>query len=414
MNITPSLEYITYPDPAAGWIDGVYRERVPKLQSAASRPDIGSVCRRFREKEESGWGVYEYHEGAVYTIAGDFRDLDVSIDAEVKGAASVSVYVDGVNIAPRIPVPDGGAVSVSFTARTCRGKSHLAISPDIPDGEDSVEAEIAIRSLSAEFAARAPRAVKPTLFLASDSTVQSYDPYYYPQTGWGEVLYRFFADADYVREYRAENSSYSQCRVYELPRVKIENRSIGGRSSRSFFLEGKWNELLARAREGDYVLIQFGHNDSTKARPNRYTDPDAYAEWIELYVRSAVSRAVTPILVTPVMRRNCGDGDFTISFPEFREKLLLIADKFKIPLLDLDAASLDICRRLGGEAAKSLYLYAEAGEYDGAYANGVHDDTHLSRRGALTYARQAALLMRDIEALAPIAALLDEKKLCLS
>lgn len=396
--------YIAYPDKAEGWgDDGVYRPR-----READAEACGSMCRRFREREETGWGVYEYHEGKVYDF--ECEPVDYEITAAVSASAPFSVYADGVKMRG-VKMSDDGVCT--FTLRACGTRVTIMFSPDIPDGEGDVSADIEVTDITAVKLPRTPASRKRTVFLVSDSTVQSYDGYYYPQTGWGEVLHRFFADDDYVREYRAEDSTYSQCRVYELPCVKIENRSIGGRSSRSFFLEGKWDETLSRAHEGDAVLFQFGHNDCTKARPNRYVNADEYKEWMRMYIVSSKARGLRPVLVSPVMRRNCGDGgEFTMSFADYREKLTELSAEYGVPMLDLGGVSLDILRSLGCKESKKLYLHAEPGEYEGgAYEKGVADDTHLSRKGALLYAREVAKMLAATESLSDIATYIDRGRI---
>ncbi|MCD7775981.1 MAG: rhamnogalacturonan acetylesterase, partial [Firmicutes bacterium] len=256
---------------------------------------------------------------------------------------------------------------------------------------------------------------KPTLFIASDSTAQSYGPENYPQTGWGQMLHKYFRGADFAFEYVPKGSSYSLCRAYECPGVIIENRSIGGRSSRSFVLEGKWNELLFRCEAGDYIFIQFGHNDSTKARPNRYTSIDEFGEYIRMYVASAKARGAIPVLVTPVSRRSINEetGVFNISFPEHRNTVLKIARELDTPVIDLGLESRNICEgiceTLGAEATKELFLWTYEGEYSGVYCRGSRDDTHLQRRGALIFAGAVAKLIEasDDTRLDPLKAQLD-------
>jgi lysophospholipase L1-like esterase len=86
--------------------------------------------------------------------------------------------------------------------------------------------------------------------VAGDSTVQTYDVVHYPQAGWGQFL---------------------ACGL--KPGAVVINRAIGGRSTKSFIAEGRWDRLMAEIKPGDTVLIQFGHNDATKAKPERYADP---------------------------------------------------------------------------------------------------------------------------------------------
>lgn len=405
------VKYISYPDPPRGWIDGVYHERERTVGEAEG---MTYRCRRFREREETGWGVYDYHEGLC------FKFLSAACDFEIKavlrshsGACRISAYCEGVCVFSGAELSDGEPAELSFRVHPCDMKSEICFSPELDEGCDEVEIMLEVTDISYEMLAERAPGRKPTLFLASDSTVQTYDPYYYPQTGWGEVLYKFFRGADLVREYRPEGSTYSQCRAYELPEIKIENRSIGGRSSRSFFLEGKLSELLSGALPGDYLMIQFGHNDCTKARPNRYAPPADYEEWIKKYIRAAFGRGMLPVLVTPVMRRNCDEnGKFSPSFSEYDEKLRSLSVEYDAPLLDLGATSLSVCESLGTDRSRRLYLWTDPDEYEGAYAKGVSDNTHLSRTGALVYAGEVAKLITESndKRLAPLSELVDPER----
>ncbi len=405
------LNTVTYPNPALGWVDGVFHEREAIVTDGGS---AAYVSRRFREREESGWGVYDYREGTSFSFPAGYGDWEIRARVRAAAPCRLDVFCDGVCVLSGAEVTEAG-VELSFIVRSCGDVSELRFSPAADKGDEE-SVSLTVEDISRAAIPMPAARGKPTVFFASDSTVQTYDQYYYPQTGWGEVFYKYFRRAELVREYRPENSTYSQCRAYELPDLIIENRSIGGRSARSFYLEGKLSELLSRAREGDFIFIQFGHNDCTKARPNRYASPDEYRGWIEKYIRASLSRGIMPVLITPVMRRNCREGGregaFAPSFPEYSAKLYELSAKFEAPLLDLGKSSLSICRSLGEEMSKELYLYSEPGEFSGAYEKGVADNTHLSRAGALIYAGAAAELLADCgdARLCALSALIEKKR----
>ena len=185
----------------------------------------------------------------------------------------------------------------------------------------------------------------------------------------------------------------------------MENRSIGARSARSFIDEGKWDALLKRAHKGDYCLLQWAHNDATAVRPNRYVCPEEFDSFLMKYIDSSRSRGIYPILVTPVSRRNCDehDGEFVLSFGEYRDVMLEVAKREKVPCVDLCTMSNDYLKEIGSEEAKSLYLWCPAGAYpEGAYADGVSDNTHLQEYGAKTYARMVAKALLSMEGMPEI------------
>lgn len=242
------------------------------------------------------------------------------------------------------------------------------------------------------------------VFLVSDSTVQSYEEYYYPQTGWGQVFWKYFKERDKMKETVCEFCSYPQSRDYNMPSVTIENRAIGGRSSRSFIEEGKLNEIEPVLSGGDYMLVQFGHNDATIQRPERYVSAEDFHVYIQQYIDLCRRKSVECILVTPVARRNCDNTDvFKISFDEYRQVMINMAEKQNLPLLDLGKVSADYLNTLGNEKSKELYLYGKKGQYEGAYAEGVEDNTHLSIKGAEIYAGMVADLIKKNERLSGLA-----------
>ncbi len=135
---------------------------------------------------------------------------------------------------------------------------------------------------------------------------------------------------------------------------------------------------------------------------------------LRAYVRAARARGVTPVLVTPVMRRNYHEDtdSFSLSFPEYRSAMLSLSDEEGVTLLDLGLRSHEICAEAGGEGTKSLFLWTEPDAYEGAYKNGSTDSTHLQRRGALVFAGAVADLIRESAdpKLSKLAAALDPNR----
>ena len=118
------------------------------------------------------------------------------------------------------------------------------------------------------------------------------------------------------------------------------------------------------------------------------------------YIDSCRSRGIHPILVTPVSRRNCDehDGKFVLSFGEYRDVMLSVSKREHVPCVDLCKLSNDYLKKIGNEEAKALYLWCPSGAYpDGAYADGVSDNTHLQEYGAKVYARMVAKALLEME-----------------
>lgn len=205
----------------------------------------------------------------------------------------------------------------------------------------------------------------PTVYLASDSTVQTYDSYYKPQAGWGQMLNKFFTGD-----------------------VNIDNKAIGGRSSRSFISEGRLDVILSEIKPGDYLLLQWGHNDATYTRPERYVSETDFPTYIKMYIDGVRQRGATPVLVTPVARRSFdpATGIFNISFGGYRQKMMELSQSMNVPLIDLGLKSKLFLDNFGAEGSKSIFLHVPAGIY-GAFPNGSADDTHYQEFGAIQMAR---------------------------
>ncbi len=412
---------VSYPAPAAGWNNGVYTERKPVIEETAWNAssdffsikdgDITLTTLNWTETEVSGFGVYTYAEGLGFKKHTGLKDgkwtivLKNTSSEEIK----VSCFANNILKLNAVAVPAGETAETEFTLCSVEEDTLLQFfrTDASKTKEEAVPASLTIADIAyEEIPLKAPKK-KPTIFLASDSTVQSYERFYYPQTGWGQVLYRFFNGGKDTPEIQSPDLCYPQNHIYETPLFNIENRSIGARSSRSFINEGKWDRLLALSAPGDYCFIQWGHNDATAVRPNRYVSPADLGFWLKKYIASCRERKVTIVLVTPIARRNCDDheGNFVASFGKYRDAMIAAAEEENVPYIDLCNLTVDYLNSIGSEESKLIYLWAAAGAYpEGAYADGVHDNTHLQEYGATMFAKLVAeaILASDRPELAPL------------
>ena len=123
-----------------------------------------------------------------------------------------------------------------------------------------------------------------TIYLAGDSTMAEKLPEKRPETGWGEALQKFL----------------------NPDKVKIENHAKNGRSTRTFVEERLWQAIIDKLKKGDYVFIEFGHNDAAKDRTDRYTPPEDYRRNLVRFITEVREKKAIPVLLTPVMRRRLG------------------------------------------------------------------------------------------------------------
>ena len=204
----------------------------------------------------------------------------------------------------------------------------------------------------------------PTVYFIGGSTTSDYSPDRYPRMGWGQAMPRFF-----------------------LPDVRFSNRAAEGRSTKSFRKEGKWQPIMDELLPGDFVFIQFGHNDQKDYKPKLYTKPfTTFSDNLRQYVSDIRSKQATPVLVTSINRRTFNKIDrLENTLGLYPAAMRKIADELDVPLVDLHAMTADLFNSLGPEESKKLFMWLKPGEYD-HYPEGVQDDTHLTEAGAETMA----------------------------
>lgn len=400
-----------YPAQADGWVGGIYYPRTVLFTDSNSSyitDNTGYVSvasKVWKETESTGYGVYTYENTSTFDIKLASADYTVTVELTNPTDTDITVNLEAEDITKKtgVVVKAHDTTTTTFTACLVDGRLNLKFLADsTATDEDSANVKnVYVSKVEVEQQKR-EKGDKPTIFIASDSTVQTYDDNYYPQTGWGQVLYNFFKGGDNVNEYECDDCDYSQAQTYETDSVIVENRAIGGRSSKSFVEEGKLDDLLEDVKPGDYVLVQWGHNDATAARPNRYVSTNDFEEWLQYYVDGVEQRGATCILVTPVARRSFttdedGNVSFKSDFEAYRQIMLKMGEEKNVPVLDLTKASIEVCNKFGDEGSKLLFLWLNAGDYEGAYAGGVSDSTHLQYYGAYKFAQCVAKLIKDYD-----------------
>lgn len=400
---------VLYREEAAGWVDGVYCPRVARTQPGGRFLERqGSILklhsRVWQEIEETGFGIYYYEETTELTARLEGSNYRVSAVLVNPGEQAYSCHIRLNNVVKRdaVTVEPGEEKAVSFTACMTDGSFALRFAAGAVSDihGEVIEGDVYIKEFDIVLDAPKRKREKPHLFLISDSTVQSYEARSYPQTGWGQVLYQFFQGAEEAKVYRAEGSDYKAAKTYELPGLAIENRSIGGRSARSFYDEGKLDQALEVLCPGDLMFIQFAHNDDNKLRPNRYISLEEYPSFLQRYADACERRGAQCVFVTPVtMRCTDDEGRFVICFNDYRQKMMELAREKGIPLLDLGERSTAYLNEIGEVESKNIYLWAAEGEYpDGAYAAGVSDNAHLQEYGAKVFANIVVQLIMEYSA----------------
>jgi lysophospholipase L1-like esterase len=211
-----------------------------------------------------------------------------------------------------------------------------------------------------------------TVYLIGDSTMANKQVKAYPETGWGMPFYAFFDKT-----------------------VTVDNRAQNGRSTKTFFAEKLWQPVEKNLKEGDYVLVQFGHNDEVPTKGSYTPEADFKANLIRFITESRNKKAI-PVLITPVARRKFdAGGKIQETHAVYAEIVRKTAAEQHTPLIDLDKESQDLIQKFGPEDSKMLFNYLTPGENPN-YPDGKQDDTHFSELGAR---KIAEIVLADIKSL---------------
>ena len=161
-----------------------------------------------------------------------------------------------------------------------------------------------------------------------------------PETGWGEYLQSQF---DYAK-------------------IRIDDRAQNGRSTKSFIDEGLWQNIVTQLRKGDYVFIQFGHNDEKSEDPKRFAAARTdYRNNLITFVTEVRSKNAFPVLLTPVVRRRFNDkGEIVDTHGEYPAVVRDVAAEYQVPLIDMQRKSEALVRKLGVEDSKKTLSDAES------------------------------------------------------
>ncbi|MEG9436676.1 rhamnogalacturonan acetylesterase [Edaphobacter sp. HDX4] len=209
----------------------------------------------------------------------------------------------------------------------------------------------------------------PTVYLAGDSTVVDQDKE--PWAAWGQMLPRFFG-----------------------PKVAIANHAESGETIRSFETEKRWEKIFSTLKRGDYLMLQFAHNDQ---KPGRGYVPAAtdYTALVKKYVAKAEAIGAHPILVTSMNRRTFDDaGKITDSLAPYPQTLRQIAEAEKLPLVDLNTMSKVMWETMGPDGTLKAFVHYPANTFPGQ-TEALSDNTHFNSYGAYELARCVVQSLRE-------------------
>jgi lysophospholipase L1-like esterase len=213
---------------------------------------------------------------------------------------------------------------------------------------------------------------KIKVYLLGDSTMSIKQVKAYPETGWGMPFAAFFDET-----------------------VTVDNRAQNGRSTKTFLAENRWQPIATDLHEGDYVFIQFGHNDEVPTKAS-YTPEADFVANLKRFVSETRARKAQPVLLTPVARRKFdAAGKIEETHAAYAELVRAVARDTSTPLIDLDRSSQALLQQFGAENSKLLFNHLAPGEHPN-YHDGREDNTHFNELGAR---RMAELVLADIRTL---------------
>ena len=217
-----------------------------------------------------------------------------------------------------------------------------------------------------------PEKKKIKIFIAGDSTASIKETKAYPETGWG-MPFVYFWDSS----------------------VTVVNKAKNGRSTKSFRNEGLWKQILDESSEGDYVFIQFGHNDEVPTKANATTEVE-FRNNLTVFISEAKSKKLNTVLLTPVARRKFdSSGKIVGTHDVYAQIIREVASKENVPLIDMDKKGQQLYQQMGIENSKLLFLQLKPGEHPN-HPEGKEDNTHFSELGARLIAQ---LVLKEIKEL---------------
>ncbi len=205
------------------------------------------------------------------------------------------------------------------------------------------------------------------VYLCGDSTAASYPLSSAPQAGWGQCFEDCFDDA-----------------------VTVVNRAIGARSTKSFIAEGRLLQIERDIQAGDYLFIQFGHNDQARIRWRQTSEMTSYRDNLLLFVHTARCLGARPVLLTSICQRVFDQrGVIGDSLGLYPAVVRAVAEQYGVPLIDMYRKTHALVKQLGDEQSKSLYMHVKGGEYPNR-PDDLRDNTHTQLAGARAFAALAA------------------------
>lgn len=208
---------------------------------------------------------------------------------------------------------------------------------------------------------------KPVIYMIGDSTMANKVlEKEGPERGWGQMLPGYLSTD-----------------------IVVDNHARNGRSSKSFRGEGLWDKVIQNVKDGDYVFIQFGHNDQKIKKPKTYSDPkDEFRENLRRYIQETRAKGGIPVLFTSIARRHFSGDTLIDTHGEWIVATKTVAEEEKVPLIDMNRSTTEWLKATGDEASRKYFMWIDTLS-NPLFPKGKKDNTHLNVAGARLVARLA-------------------------
>ena len=209
--------------------------------------------------------------------------------------------------------------------------------------------------------------------MAGDSTMAIKQVKDFPETGWGMPFSIFFNES-----------------------VSVINLAKNGRSTGTFIKEGLWEQITTDLNAGDYVVIEFGHNDESKSKGDRYTTPKQYKQNLLNFISDVRAKKANVILMTPVTRRYFDeDGIIKETHPIYSDLVREVASETNVDFIDMDRVTQQHFQSMGELNSRLRFMQLEANAHPN-YPKGISDNTHFNELGAREVAQLVLSELRKI------------------
>ncbi|GAA5167727.1 rhamnogalacturonan acetylesterase [Viridibacterium curvum] len=254
--------------------------------------------------------------------------------------------------------------------------SYNPASASASSASSSVVASSSSSSVTSSAASSSTSTAAIRIFIAGDSTASLYGSDRYPRMGWGQPFQQYFKST-----------------------ATVVDDAKSGASTTSFLTTSNYADIKSKMKAGDYLLIQFGHNDED-GNPAATT----FYNTLKTYVDYARSVGAKPILITPVTRRtfatdgsgNMKNSHITTKGGDYPQAVRNLGAATGTPVIDLTARSMTFFKSVGEEGSKAYFMWVKASEGFPAYTSDTSDNTHFREKGAIAVGQLVIDGLRDL------------------